>query len=98
MLVVSNLSKKFSGHSGDVTAVNDISFTVPAGQFASIIGKSGSGKSTLLSLLGALDKPTSGSIEVAGKDITRLGDHALIKYRGRQIGSGSSGRNTECFR
>lgn len=74
--------------SGDseVHAVDDISFKVPEGQFASIIGKSGSGKSTLLSLLGALDKPTSGSIEVDGKDITRLHDHALIGYRCQKIG------------
>jgi len=66
--------------------VEDISFTVPQGKFASVIGKSGSGKSTLLSLLGALDRPTGGSIEVAGKDITSMGDHALIAYRCKEIG------------
>ncbi len=58
----------------------------PESEFASIIGKSGSGKSTLLSLLGALDKPTSGSIEIGGNDVTKLGDHALIDYRARRIG------------
>ena len=67
-------------------AVDDVSFTVPQGKFASIIGKSGSGKSTLLSLLGALDRPTSGQIEVGDRDITQLGDHALISYRAKQIG------------
>ncbi len=74
--------------SGDdeVRAINGVSFTVPAGSFASIIGKSGSGKSTLLSLLGALDKPTHGSILVDGKDITKLHDRSLIKYRCRKIG------------
>lgn len=86
MLKVSKLTKQFSGPSGKVTAVKDISFEVPEGQFASIIGKSGSGKSTLLSLLGALDKPTSGSIEVAGKDVTKMHDHRLISYRGKEIG------------
>jgi putative ABC transport system ATP-binding protein len=86
MLKVTKVSKKFSGGSGKVTAVSDVSFRVPEGQFASIIGKSGSGKSTLLSLLGALDKPTDGSIEIDDKDITRLSDHALIKYRGKAIG------------
>jgi putative ABC transport system ATP-binding protein len=86
MLKVSNLSKKFSTASGKLMAVDDISFEVPEGQFASIIGKSGSGKSTLLALLGALDKPTSGTIEVAGKDITKLHDRSLIKYRGKEIG------------
>jgi putative ABC transport system ATP-binding protein len=86
MLEVKNLTKSFSSGGGRVTAVDDISFAVPEGKFASVIGKSGSGKSTLLALLGALDRPTSGSIEVGGKDITRLGDHALIAYRAKQIG------------
>lgn len=86
MLKVSNLVKQFNGASGKVTAVSDISFEVPEGQFASIIGKSGSGKSTLLSLLGALDKPTSGKIEVGGHDVTKMHDHRLIKYRGKEIG------------
>src|SRR5437868_4427238 len=86
MLSVSKLSKQFNSASGNVMAVSNISFTVPEGKFASIIGKSGSGKSTLLSLLGALDRPSSGHIEVANNDITRLGDHALIAYRCKQIG------------
>ncbi len=59
---------------------------MPDGEFASIVGRSGSGKSTLLSLLGALDKPTGGSIIVGGKDLSKLGDHELIAYRGRTIG------------
>jgi putative ABC transport system ATP-binding protein len=86
MLKVTNVTKRFSSAGGKVTAVQDVSFAVPEGQFASIIGTSGSGKSTLLSLLGALDKPSSGTIEVAGKDITKLRDHALITYRGKEIG------------
>ncbi len=86
MLNVTKLSKDFNSHGNHVSAVSKISFKVPAGQFASIVGKSGSGKSTLLSLLGALDSPTSGSIEVAGKDITKLHDRALIRYRGKEIG------------
>lgn len=86
MLEVKNLVKKFQSGGATVAATNDISFSVPDGQFASIVGRSGSGKSTLLSLLGALDKPTSGSIVVGGKDITQLHDHELIAYRGRSIG------------
>lgn len=86
MLEVSKLTKTFTDGSGIVTAIKDMSFTVEDGQFASIIGKSGSGKSTLLSLLGALDKPTAGSIKVSGKDITKLSDHTLISYRSREIG------------
>ena len=86
MVEVKDLKKSFSSSGNIVTAVNGVSMSVSDGQFASIIGKSGSGKSTLLSLLGALDKPTSGSIIVGGQDITKLGDHALIKYRGQKIG------------
>jgi putative ABC transport system ATP-binding protein len=86
MLQVKNLTKHFTSAGATVAAVEDISFTVENGQFASIIGKSGSGKSTILSLLGALDRPTSGSIEVASQDITKMGDHALIGYRCKQIG------------
>ncbi len=86
MLKVTDLKKVFKSGDLNVAAVNGVSFSVPDGQFASIIGKSGSGKSTLLSLLGALDKPTSGHITVGDKDITKLRDHALIKYRGQKIG------------
>jgi putative ABC transport system ATP-binding protein len=86
MLKVKNLIKKFQSGDTTVVAANDISFTVPDGQFASIVGRSGSGKSTLLSLLGALDSPTSGSIVVGEKDVTKMGDHELISYRGKSIG------------
>jgi putative ABC transport system ATP-binding protein len=86
MLSVTNLAKTFKTGSGPVNAVSDISFKVADGKFASIIGRSGSGKSTLLSLLGGLDKPTSGSIKVGTVDITSLSDHDLISYRGKKIG------------
>lgn len=86
MLEVKNLVKTFRSGDAVVTATNDISFSVPDGQFASIVGRSGSGKSTLLSLLGALDKPTSGSIVVGEKDVARMSDHELISYRGKSIG------------
>lgn len=86
MLEVKNLIKKFDSQSGDVTALNDISLSVKTGEFASIIGKSGSGKSTLLSMLGALDTPTSGSIEVDGEDIAKLSSSKQTIYRAKKIG------------
>lgn len=86
MLQVTNLKKVFKSGSSSVAAVDDVSFSVSDGQFASIIGKSGSGKSTLLSLLGALDKPSEGSIVIGEKDITKFHDHGLIKYRCQTIG------------
>ena len=86
MLVVKNLSKSFSSASGDVTALDKVNLTVQTGEFASIIGKSGSGKSTLLSMLGALDIPTSGSIEVDGVDIAKLSAGKQTAYRAKKIG------------
>ena len=86
MLKIDNLVRSFNSGGTEVNAVNNISFEVPSNAFVSIIGKSGSGKSTLLSLLGALDKPTSGSIIVDDTDIAKLHDHALIKYRCNTIG------------
>jgi putative ABC transport system ATP-binding protein len=86
MLQVKNIKKTFRSGDGLVNAVDDVSLKVSNGQFASIIGQSGSGKSTLLSLLGALDKPTSGSIVVDDQDVATMSDHALIKYRCQKIG------------
>jgi putative ABC transport system ATP-binding protein len=86
MVTVQNLSKQFNTGAGPVTAVDNVSFTIADGIFAAIVGKSGSGKTTLLSLLGALDKPTSGSIKVGDKVINQLSDRQLIRYRCSQIG------------
>ncbi len=86
MLKVQNLTKKFQSGDTTVIAVNNVSLNVPDGVFSTIIGKSGSGKSTLLSLLGALDKPTTGSIDVDGQNVGKMGDHKLIKYRCEKIG------------
>ena len=93
MLKVSNLTKTFNTGAGAVKAVDNVSLAVDDGKFVSIVGRSGSGKSTLLSLLGALDKPTSGSIEVGSQDITKLRDHSLIKYRASSIGFVFQGYN-----
>lgn len=86
MIEVEHLKKAFMSGEHQVLAVSDISFTVPEGMFAAIVGKSGSGKSTLLALLGALDRPTSGSVKVNGRDVTALSDRELTKYRRQTIG------------
>lgn len=85
-LKVTNLSKSFQTEGGTVHALSKVSFTVKTGEFASIIGKSGSGKSTLLALLGALDRPTSGTIQVDDQDITRLSGGKQTQYRAQKIG------------
>ncbi len=86
MLIVKNLKKEFTQAGRKITPVKDVSFSVDKGEFASIIGKSGSGKSTLLSLLGALDSPSKGSIEIDDVNISKLHDHKLIDYRRNKIG------------
>ncbi len=86
MIEVKHLSKTFKSGDNDISAVNNISFKVKTGQFASIVGKSGSGKSTLLSLLGALDTPTKGSIVVDGQDVSQLNAGSLTGYRNKSIG------------
>src|SRR5690349_18635167 len=86
MLKVKDLRKTFFSGDSEVYAVMDINFEIPEGMFAAIVGKSGSGKSSLLALLGALDRPTGGSIVVGNKDITKMSDAQLTKYRRQTIG------------
>ncbi len=69
-----------------VDVLADVSLDVPAGQFLAIAGPSGSGKSTLLGLIAGLDRPTSGSMTVAGVEITGLGEDALARFRRDTIG------------
>jgi putative ABC transport system ATP-binding protein len=69
-----------------VEAVCDVDLVLEPGTFVSIVGPSGSGKSTLLHLLGGLDKPTSGSVAVAGKTLARLDDNELATFRLRSVG------------
>lgn len=79
--------KKYYG-SGDTTvkALDGVNFSVDDGEFVAIVGTSGSGKSTLLHMIGGLDRPTSGAVKVAGKDIFKLKDDALTIFRRRKIG------------
>lgn len=86
MLKVDSVSKVFQSGEHKVVAVKKVTFDIANGTFAVIIGKSGSGKSTLLSLLGALDRPTSGKIFVDDKDISNISDHRAIAYRRDKIG------------
>lgn len=73
---------------GDMTirALDGVSLTIEAGEYVAIMGTSGSGKSTLMNLLGALDRPTSGQLHVAGADLAKFGNDALAKFRNSTIG------------
>lgn len=69
-----------------VSALRGVDLDVPAGQSLAIMGPSGSGKSTLMNIIGCLDQPTSGSISIAGQDVSSLDDAELSLVRGKQIG------------
>ena len=76
----------FIGQPNELEVLHGLDLQVNEGEFVSIVGASGSGKSTLMNIIGALDRPTSGSIEVNGKDIARMGGGELTAYRCKEIG------------
>jgi putative ABC transport system ATP-binding protein len=86
MLKVENLDKTFHTGAGDVHAVKNVSFEAKDGELVAIVGASGSGKSTLLSLLGLLDAPDRGSIDINGTQLANLDSAGRTKYRSRQVG------------
>jgi putative ABC transport system ATP-binding protein len=86
MLTANNLTREFVSGDSTVLAVDDVSLSLAEGVFAAIVGPSGSGKSTLLSLLGTLDKPTSGTVEIDGRDVTAMTGGELTAYRRSRIG------------
>lgn len=81
-----NLFKHYKDADAEVKAVDGVSLTVQAGEFAAIVGPSGSGKTTLLNIIGGLDQPTSGSVKVDGSELTNLSKNELIDFRLQNIG------------
>ena len=86
ILKVENLTKVYGKGETKVTALDNVSFTVNKGEFVAIVGASGSGKSTLLHLIGGVDRPTSGTVYIDGKDIYKFNDDELAIFRRRQVG------------
>ena len=86
LLRIEHLTKVYGSGENEVRALDDISFSVPRGQFLAIIGPSGSGKSTLLHILGGVDRPTSGTVWVDGQDVYAQNEEQLAVFRRRQVG------------
>ena len=86
ILETNNLKKYYGSGDTMVKALDGVNFSVEDGEFVAIVGTSGSGKSTLLHMIGGLDRPTSGTVKVSGKEIFSLKDDALTIFRRRKIG------------
>ena len=86
LITADNLIKTYRTEAIEVNALQGVSFAIESGAFLAFVGPSGSGKTTLLNLIGCLDKPTSGSLQVAGVDVLNLGRRQAAEFRGQNIG------------
>lgn len=86
IVTVNDLTKIYKQGTDEVHAVDHVSFSIKKGEFAAIIGQSGSGKTTLLNLIGGIEHPTSGRVEIDGVDIHAIDDNALARIRRQKIG------------
>ncbi|TFD29681.1 ABC transporter ATP-binding protein [Cryobacterium cryoconiti] len=86
MYVLTNVTKKYEQGKRTVTALKNVSLTIPDGQMVAIQGPTGGGKSTLLQMLGALDRPTDGTVSLGDADLSELGDGRLGRIRAQEIG------------
>lgn len=86
ILTIDHLTKVYGSGSTALKALDDVSFSVAAGEFVAIVGSSGSGKSTLLHLMGGVDRPTSGTVLLNGADVYARSDEELAVLRRRDVG------------
>lgn len=86
ILETKNLKKIYGSGENEVHALDGVSISVEESEFVAIVGTSGSGKSTLLNMLGGLDRPTSGSVVVRGKELMQMKDEQLTIFRRRNVG------------
>ncbi|MDD3382984.1 MAG: ATP-binding cassette domain-containing protein, partial [Bacilli bacterium] len=86
MIVLKKLNKVYGEDESATVALKDVDLVIEKGKFTAIVGKSGSGKTTLMNMVGALDKPTSGSLTIDEVEITNLTEDLLASYRNKTIG------------
>ncbi len=86
IIQVTQVSKIYNPNKIPVHALNGVDLEIEEGEFTAIVGPSGSGKTTLLNIIGGLDRPTGGKVEVRGQDISELSDNQLINFRKNNIG------------
>ena len=86
VVVLQRISKIYRRGDTEVAVLRDLTFTIPAGTFLAIMGPSGSGKSTLLNLMAGIDRPSSGSVVVAGTTLDGLSEGDMARWRSRHIG------------
>ncbi len=86
ILSIEHLTKVYGTGPAAVRALDDVSLSIAAGEFVAIVGSSGSGKSTLMHLMGGVDRPTSGTVRMNGKDVYKRSDEQLAVFRRREVG------------
>lgn len=86
LIQINNISKSYYRDRLEIPVLNDITMEIPEGEFIALMGPSGSGKTTLLNLIGGIDKPTSGKVIIADKEISGFGESALATWRSDNVG------------
>jgi putative ABC transport system ATP-binding protein len=86
MIELQHVTKNYATPAGEFTALRGVDLNIRAGEFVALVGKSGSGKSTLLNMIGGIDQPSTGTVNVAGTAIEALPENRLAAWRGRKVG------------